>query len=179
MRLDALTGILDEAEVDYQISNGVAVVVLPGEKRLKTNALFIPQDGMFRVEAFVCRAVEEAHTEVYRLLLQHNRKAFGVHYTLDNNNDIYLAGQLPDSVTAEDIQRVLGQILELADGDFNHILELGFESSIRREWEWRLKRGEPTFNLAAFQRLRPDYEESRPESPVAPGEGTPPPVPGQ
>lgn len=182
MRLDALTGLLDEAEVDYQISNGVAVVVLPGEKRLKTNALFIPQDGMFRVEAFVCRAVEEAQAEVYRLLLQHNRKAFGVHYTLDNNNDIYLAGQLPDSVTAQDIQRVLGQILELADGDFNHILEIGFESSIRREWKWRLKRGEPTFNLEAFQRLRPDAGEREADTsdlPVAPGEGTPPPAPGR
>jgi hypothetical protein len=179
MRLEELTGLLDEAEVDYQISNGVAVVVLPGERRLKTNALFIPQDGMFRVEAFVCRAVEEAQAEVYRLLLQHNRKAFGVHYTLDNNNDIYLAGQLPDSVTAEDVQRILGQILELADGDFNHILELGFESSIRREWEWRLKRGEPTFNLEAFQKLRPDYEQERPASPVAPGEGSLPPAPGR
>lgn len=161
MELQQLTGLLDDAEVDYEVSNGVAVVVLPGERRLKTNALFIPQGGMFRVEAFVCRAVEEAHAEVYRLLLQHNRKAYGVHYTLDNNNDIYLSGQFPDTTTADDIQRILGQVLELADGDFNHILELGFETSIRREWEWRLDRGEPTRNLQAFQRLRPGYEEDR------------------
>jgi hypothetical protein len=169
MELQQLTDLLDDAEVDYEVAGGAenpskgeaVVVVLPGERRLKTNALFIPQDGMFRVEAFVCRAVEEAHDEVYRLLLQHNRKAYGVHYTLDNNNDIYLAGQFPDTTTAEDLQRILGQILELADGDFNHILELGFETSIRREWEWRLDRGEPTKNLEAFQRLRPGYEEER------------------
>jgi hypothetical protein len=167
MELQQLTGLLDAAEVDYEVSNGVAVVVLPGERRLKTNTLFIPQDGMFRVEAFVCRAVEEAHAEVYRLLLQHNRKAFGVHYTLDNNNDIYLAGQFPDTTTAGDVQTILGQVLELADGDFNHILELGFETSIRREWEWRLDRGEPTRNLEAFQRLRPGYEEERAEGRAA------------
>ena len=169
MELQQLRELLDEAEVDYEVAGGgegpdkaeALVVVLPGERRLKTNALFIPQDGMFRVEAFVCLAVEEAHAEVYRLLLQHNRKAYGVHYTLDNNNDIYLAGQLPDTTTAEDVQRILGQVLELADGDFNHILELGFETSIRREWEWRLDRGEPTKNLAAFQRLRPGYEDER------------------
>ncbi|MGO1948210.1 MAG: YbjN domain-containing protein [Mycobacteriaceae bacterium] len=169
MELQQLTDLLDTAEVDYEVAGGegdpskgeAAVVVLPGERRLKTNALFIPQDGMFRVEAFVCRAVEEAHAEVYRLLLQHNRKAIGVHYTLDNNNDIYLAGQFSDTTSAQDVQRVLGQILELADGDFNHILELGFETSIRREWEWRLDRGEPTKNLEAFQRLRPGYEEER------------------
>lgn len=166
MTLEELTGVLDAAlggpdgapefgGVGYTVSNGVAVVELPGDQRLKTNTLFIPQDGGLRVEAFVCRAVEEHHAEVYRMLLQHNRKSFGVHYTLDNNSDIYLAGQFTDAVTPDDVQRILGQVLELADGDFNRILERGFESSIRREWEWRLKRGEPTHNLEAFQKLRP------------------------
>lgn len=166
MELADLTALLDVAlggpEGDpetggtgYTLSNGVAAVVLPGEARLKTNTLFIPQDNGVRVEAFVCRAVEENHADVYRMLLQHNRKAFGVHYTLDNNSDIYLAGQFTDALTADDVQRILGQVLELADGDFNRILERGFESSIRREWEWRLKRGESTRNLEAFQKLRP------------------------
>lgn len=156
MDLAQLTSLLDSADVEYTEAGGNAVVVLPGEKRLKTNVLLIPQTGMFRVEAFVCRAVEEAHADVYRLLLQHNRKAFGVHYTLDNNNDIYLVGQFSDTTGPDDIQRILGQILELADGDFNSILERGFETSIRREWEWRLDRGESTRNLAAFGRLAPD-----------------------
>lgn len=166
MELADLTALLDTAlggpEGDpetggtgYTISNGVAAVVLPGEARLKTNTLFIPQDNGVRVEAFVCRAVEENHADVYRMLLQHNRKAYGVHYTLDNNSDIYLAGQFTDALTADDVQRILGQVLELADGDFNRILERGFESSIRREWAWRLKRGESTRNLEAFQKLRP------------------------
>ena len=166
MELADLTSLLDAAlggpEGDpetggtgYTLSNGVAAVVLPGEARLKTNTLFIPQDNGVRVEAFVCRAVEENHADWYRMLLQNNRKAFVVHYTLDNNSDIYLAGQFTDALTADDVQRILGQVLELADGDFNRILERGFESSIRREWEWRLKRGESTRNLEAFQKLRP------------------------
>lgn len=186
MRLEQLTGLLDDAEVEYQISNGVAVVELPGEHRLKTNTLLIPQDGGLRVEAFVCRAVEENHAEVYRMLLQHNRKVFGVHYTLDNNSDIYLVGQLTDSVTPDEIQSLLGQTLELADGDFNRILERGFEGSIRREWAWRLARGESTRNLEAFDRLRPGFEEEkrrerdeeRRGTAVAPGQGRVPPAPG-
>lgn len=172
MELADLTSLLDAAlggpEGDpetggtgYTLSNGVAAVVLPGEARLKTNTLFIPQDNGVRVEAFVCRAVEENHADVYRMLLQHNRKAFGVHYTLDNNSDIYLAGQFTDALTADDVQRILGQVLQLADGDFNRILERGFESSIRREWEWRLKRGESTRNLEAFQKLRPAEDAAR------------------
>ena len=159
MNLEKISALLDEADVDYVESGGNLVVVLPGERRLKTNCLFIPQEGMFRVEAFVYRAVEEAQEEVYRLLLQANRRTYGVHYTLDGNNDIYLVGQFGESTTAEDIQRILGQVLERADGDFNRILERGFESSIRHEWAWRLSRGEPTFNLGAFQRLRPTDEE--------------------
>lgn len=197
MELADLTSLLDAAlggpEGDpetggtgYTLSNGVAAVVLPGEARLKTNTLFIPQDNGVRVEAFVCRAVEENHADVYRMLLQHNRKAFGVHYTLDNNSDIYLAGQFTDALTADDVQRILGQVLELADGDFNRILERGFESSIRREWEWRLKRGESTRNLEAFQKLRPaedaaGEDAASPDSPASspsaatPGPGAPAP----
>ena len=182
MELADLTPLLDAAlggpEGDpetggtgYTLSNGVAAVVLPGEARLKTNTLFIPQDNGVRVEAFVCRAVEENHADVYRMLLQHNRKAFGVHYTLDNNSDIYLAGQFTDALTADDVQRILGQVLELADGDFNRILERGFESSIRREWEWRLKRGESTRNLEAFQKLRPAEDAEGAEGEDAAGEG--------
>ncbi len=182
MELADLTALLDAAlggpEGDpetggtgYTLSNGVAAVVLPGEARLKTNTLFIPQDNGVRVEAFVCRAVEENHADVYRMLLQHNRKAFGVHYTLDNNSDIYLAGQFTDALTADDVQRILGQVLELADGDFNRILERGFESSIRREWEWRLKRGESTRNLEAFQKLRPAEDAEGAEGEDAAGEG--------
>lgn len=198
MELADLTSLLDAAlggpEGDpetggtgYTLSNGVAAVVLPGEARLKTNTLFIPQDNGVRVEAFVCRAVEENHADVYRMLLQHNRKAFGVHYTLDNNSDIYLAGQFTDALTADDVQRILGQVLELADGDFNRILERGFESSIRREWEWRLKRGESTRNLEAFQKLRPAEDAAREDaassdspasspSAATPGPGAPAPL---
>ena len=154
MKLERIATLLEEADVDYVESGGNLVVVLPGDKRLKTNCLLIPQDSMFRIEAFVCRAVEEAQEEVYKILLQANRRSFGVHYTLDHNNDIYLVGQFPESTTADDLQRILGQVLERADGDFNRILERGFASSIKHEWAWRLSRGESTMNLAAFARLR-------------------------
>ncbi|HET8603088.1 MAG TPA: YbjN domain-containing protein, partial [Marmoricola sp.] len=37
------------------------------------------------------------------------------------------------------------------DESFNTILELGFATSIRREYEWRLARGESLRNLEAFR----------------------------
>ena len=42
-------------------------------------------------------------------------------------------------------------MLTTADESFNTILELGFASSIRKEWEWRKLRGESTQNLEAFR----------------------------
>ena len=56
-------------------------------------------------------------------------------------------------MTSAELDRVLGQVLEAADGDFNTLLELGFASSIRREYAWRIDRGESTANLRAFEHL--------------------------
>ena len=45
----------------------------------------------------------------------------------------------------------LGSVLEYSDGSFNVLLEMGFGSSIRREWAWRVKNDQPLANLAAFK----------------------------
>jgi hypothetical protein len=53
-------------------------------------------------------------------------------------------------VTADEIDRILGAVLSYADDHFNAMLEIGFGTSIRREWDWRVKRGESLRNLEAF-----------------------------
>lgn len=160
MTKDDLIALLTEADIDHDAPDGsdFVAVILPGTRRLKTVALLIPGSDYLRIEAFICRAVEEKHADVYRFLLQRNNKTFGVAYTIDANNDIYLAGYLPSSITAQDLDRVLGQLLDRADNDFNRMLEMGFEESIRKEWVWRLSRGESTRNLEAFDALRPADE---------------------
>jgi hypothetical protein len=44
-------------------------------------------------------------------------------------------------------------VLSYADETFDQALMLGFASSIRREYDWRLKRGESLANLQPFARL--------------------------
>lgn len=130
------------------------VVELPGERRLKTNTLLSIGEHSVRVEAFVCRRPDENLEGVYRFLLKRNRRLYGVAYTLDNVGDIYLVGRMAlHAVTPEEVDRVLGQVLEAVDTDFNTLLELGFRSSIRKEWEWRVSRGESLRNLQAFRHL--------------------------
>jgi hypothetical protein len=79
---------------------------------------------------------------------------FAVAFAIDRHGDIYLTGRLPlQAVTPDELDRVLGAVLTYADDSFNAILERGFASSIRREYAWRVARGEPTHNLAAFRHL--------------------------
>ena len=133
------------------------IVELPGERRLKTNTILSIGEHSVRVEAFVCRKPDENFEGVYRFLLKRNRRLYGVAYTLDNVGDIYLIGRMAlHSVTPDEIDRVLGQVLEAVDNDFNTLLELGFRTSIQKEWEWRVSRGESLKNLQAFEHLIDD-----------------------
>jgi hypothetical protein len=157
---------LREAEAEYeQAAEGHYVVSLPGTRKLSTACSLLLGDHTLSVNAFVVRSADENHEAVYRWLLEHNARLAGVAFALDRHGDVYLVGRLSlASVTAADVDRLLGTVLEAADGSFNTLLELGFAGSIRREWAWRLKRGEPTFNLAAFERLRPEDPAEQPRS---------------
>ena len=44
-------------------------------------------------------------------------------------------------------------MLSYSDEAFDQALMIGFASSIRREYAWRVKRGESLANLRAFSRL--------------------------
>lgn len=149
---------LVERDIESTLADGHTFVVqLPGEKRLKTACHLTVNRESVRVEAFVCRRPDEDFEKVYKYLLRRNRRLYQVAYTLDNNGDIYLVGRMPlVAVTEEELDRVLGQVLEAADHDFNILIELGFHTSIRREWEWRVSRGESLRNLEAFRHLTED-----------------------
>jgi hypothetical protein len=160
---DVIEGALEERELAYSRHDGEnggfsgLVVQLPGERKLVTNTILSVGKHAVRVEAFVCRKPDENFEGVYRFLLRRNRKLYGVCYTLDNVGDIYLIGRMAlHAVTPDELDLVLGQVLAAVDQDFNTLLELGFRSSIQKEWEWRVKRGESLKNLRAFEHLIDD-----------------------
>lgn len=135
-----------------EIAEGSFTLTLPGEKKLATPVRLDVGQHALAVHAFVCRNPDEEHERVYRWLLERNLRMYAVAFAVDRLGDIYLDARLPLScVNPEDLDQVLGAVLTAADESFNTILELGFESSIRREWEWRRSRGESTANLEAFR----------------------------
>lgn len=131
---------------------GTFVFDLPGERKLATPVRLVVGEHSLAAHAFVCRNPDENHEGVYRWLLGRNLRMYGVAFAIDHQGDIYLEGRLPLAAVTEDaLDQLLGSLLSHADGSFNPILELGFARSIRKEWAWRLSRGESTRNLEAFR----------------------------
>ncbi|AHK33436.1 MULTISPECIES: type III secretion system chaperone family protein [Rhodococcus] len=157
---DVIESALTEREMDFTRKDSTHFIVeLPGERKLKTTTLLTVGKHGLRVEAFVCRKPDENFEGVYKYLLRRNRRLYSVAYTIDKIGDIYLVGQIAEhAVTADELDRILGQVLEAADGDFNTLLELGFAGSIKREWEWRVSRGESLANLKPFEHLIEDSQ---------------------
>ncbi|MFE3853076.1 YbjN domain-containing protein [Streptomyces griseorubiginosus] len=150
-----IEGVLKDAEVEWESPEpGNYVVQLPGTRKLKTTVSLLVGRHSLSVNAFVIRHPDENEAGVHRWLLERNLKLYGVSYAVDRLGDVYVAGKLPlAAVTADEVDRLLGQVLEAADGSFNTLLELGFATAIRREYEWRVARGESTRNLDAFTHL--------------------------
>jgi Putative bacterial sensory transduction regulator len=143
---------LNEQDLEWQrLDDSTFAVALPGEKRLKTACILTIGAHALEIQAFVMRAPDENREQVYAWLLQRNTRSYAVSWAIDAAGDVYLVGRVPlAAVTADELDRILGCVLEYADGSFNVLLEMGFGSSIRREWAWRVKNNQPLANLQAF-----------------------------
>jgi hypothetical protein len=146
---------LDEREATWErVGEGRYAVTLPGTHKLKTVCNLVVGDHALTVEAFVMRHPDERREELWAWLLQRNARLYGVAFAIDKAGDIYLTGRVSlHAVTADELDRLLGAVLTYADESFDTMLEIGFGEAIRREWAWRVKRGEPLDNLRAFEHL--------------------------
>jgi hypothetical protein len=148
---DALTSLGVEFEAEGE---GSYLVALRGEHKLATMAWLTAGTHSLHVEAFFCRQPDENHAEFYRFLLQRGSRMYGVHFTLDPAGDVYLVGRLPlAAISPAEIDRLMGCVLSYCDENFDRALMLGFASSIRKEYAWRVKRGESLANLRPFARI--------------------------
>lgn len=150
---EVVRGHLAELEIEYdEETPGAFSFALPGTRKLQIPLRIEIGSHALGIHAFVCRNPDENHERVYRWLLERNLKLFAVAFAVDASGDIYLDARLPlTAVTPDDLDALLGSVLTYADESFNPLLELGFASAIRKEWEWRTAKGESTANLEAFR----------------------------
>jgi hypothetical protein len=146
---------LTERELSFErTGEGAYLVMLEGVHKLQTATWLVVGDHSLLVEAFFVRRPDENGEEFYKWLLGKNGRMYGMSFSVDHLGDVFIVGHLPlDAVTPDEIDRLLGCVLTYSDENFDRALELGFESSIRKEWQWRLARGESTANLKAFARF--------------------------
>lgn len=139
---------------------GELVVTLPGERKLRTVCSLVVGADAVSVQAFVIRNPDENHERFYRFLLRRNLRMPGMAYAIDGAGDVYLGGRLPvEAISLESVDQLLGTVLTACDEPFNDLLVLGFLTSMKAEWRWRISRGESTRNLEAFRHLLEGAEE--------------------
>ena len=130
------------------------MVTLPGEKKLQTHCALVVGDHSLSINAFVILKPDTHEDAVHKWCMTKNASMYGIAFAINELGDIYLVGRLPlDAVNAQEIDRLIGSVLQYSDSSFNPLLELGFADAIRREWAWRVSRGESLANLEAFKHL--------------------------
>ncbi|APH00375.1 YbjN domain-containing protein [Janibacter indicus] len=157
---------VEDADLEHEggARDGELVVTLPGEKKLKTVVSLVVGEQALSVSAFVIRNADENHEEFYRHLLRRNLRMPLLAYSIDASGDVYVGGRIPlRAVTEELVDQVLGVVLDAADAPFNELLLLGFRSSMQKEWDWRVSRGESLRNLEAFRSVLEHTDGSTPE----------------
>lgn len=151
-----LGSILDELGVDHEpgARPDEIVVTLPGERKLRTVCSLVVASAAVSVQAFVIRNPDENHERFYAYLLRRNLRMPGLAYAIDGSGDVYLSGRVPArALDTAAVDQLLGTVLTACDEPFNELLVLGFLTSMRAEWRWRVARGESTANLEAFRHL--------------------------
>ena len=146
---------LESHDIDFEKSSESAyLLTLPGERKLQTHCALVLGDQSLSINAFVIRKPDENEGAVHAWCMSKNAGMYGIAFATNEFGDIFLVGRLPlGAVTDREIDRLVGAVLQYSDSSFNPLLELGFANAIRREWAWRVSRGESLANLDAFKHL--------------------------
>ena len=152
---EVISEFLQSHDLSYEQSDPKTfLITLPGETKQQTHCALIVGDHSLSINAFVIRKPDENEDQVHAWCLQKNASLYGIAFAINELRDIYLVGRLPlGAVTNQEIDRLIGSVLQVADSAFNPLIEIGFSTAVRREWAWRVSRGESLANLAAFSHL--------------------------
>jgi Putative bacterial sensory transduction regulator len=170
---ECLRQFLDAHGIEWELGGraGELVVTLPGEQKLTTVCSVVVGEQSLSISAFVVRNPDENHAAVYAYLLRRNLAMPGLAYAIDKSGDVFVTGRVPlEAANAAYLDQIFGVVLDAADGAFNDLLALGFLESMKKEWAWRISRGESTRNLDAFRHLLETppgtHQETPPERPA-------------
>lgn len=107
-------------------------VRMVGEEKDFTTVWLTLGQRTLRYETYVMPAPEEHQAEVMELLLRRNDQLVGAHFSIGEEDAVYLRGELPDrAVDAAELDRVLGTLYTTVEANFRPLLRLAFASRFR------------------------------------------------
>ena len=104
--------------MDGESKKGISMILRLGERTLQ-------------VESYFVRAPEEERrAEAYRWILQRNLRQY-LRFACDDDGAIHLVGQVPLAcVDADELDRLVGSVLEYQDTNWMAFLELAFPKTL-------------------------------------------------
>lgn len=102
-----------------------------GEEKDAITVWFTLGQRTLRYETYVLPAPEEHVAEVAELMLRRNDTLIGVHFSIGDEDAIYLRGAIPDAaVGAAELDRILGTMYATVEAHFRELLRLAFASRV-------------------------------------------------
>lgn len=125
---DHLTELLAGLGLDPEATNGGVAVTLPSERRGSFTMFLRATERGVLMRAFVMRNPDRLHEAVYHRLLRWNFGSRPWRYCLNEDDDVFLAAELPaDAVTSEGLDGMLGAACAAVDDVFEGIVRVGFD----------------------------------------------------
>ena len=131
----------EQADIPYKrVDQSTWAAQLKGDRKL-TIPLGVALSGDRVVfESFFMRRPQENLDAFYEMLLRRNARAYGVHFALDAQGDVFLVGaRAAKGLDTDELDRIVGSILIEADGLFNAAIEVGFKSYLEADMAWRAR----------------------------------------
>jgi hypothetical protein len=118
------------AEFGMPVTNapgGEAVVTVPSERRGAVTVAIARNESALRLQAFVLRAPDRAHADVYRRLLRKNFHTRSWRFALDAAGDVFaVADATSGERLAERLDAMLGELAMLVDEVYEGLVRTGF-----------------------------------------------------
>jgi hypothetical protein len=134
---------LENAEITFKrVADGQWAAQLHGERK-HTIPLGIALSGDRVIfESFFMRRPQENRDDFYELLLRRNMRAYGVHFAVDAQGDVFLVGaRAAAGLDENELDRIIGSILIEADGLFDAAISIGFKTYLEADMAWRARSG--------------------------------------
>ena len=98
-----------------------------GEDKDVTTVWLTLGQRTLQYETYVMPAPEENAAQLYEHVLRRNDRLVGIHFSIGLEDAIYLRGDLAaDSVTLDELDRVLGTAYATVEQVFRGLLRIGF-----------------------------------------------------